>query len=146
MQALFQIEQTQENPETVVDQFVHHRLGDAPGGDGYEDGRIPGAEAPLFAHIVRGAVQQQKIIDIMLADAVPSDWPWSRIDPVLRSLLRAACAELLSVDGVPAKVIINEYVDISQGFFAAPLPGLVNAVLDRLARELRVQEFCNCPG
>ena len=141
MQALFQIEQTQENPEVVVDQFICHRLGETSSGDGFEEGRIPGAEVPLFTYIVRSAVRQKEIINIMLTDAVPSDWPLSRIDPVLRSLLQAACAELLEVDPVPAKVIINEYVDISQGFFATPLPGLVNAVLDRLARQLRFREF-----
>ena len=141
MQALFQIEQAQENPETVVDQFVRHRLGKAQDEDGYEDGRIPGAEVPLFAHIVRRAVRQQEIIDVMLSDAVPPDWPLARIDPVLRSLFRAACAELLEADEVPAKVIINEYVDISRGFFAMPVPGLVNAVLDRLARDVRSEEF-----
>ena len=59
VQALFQSEQAQDNPETVIDQFVRHRLGELPGTGGFEDGRIPDAEVPLFARIVRAAVAQQ---------------------------------------------------------------------------------------
>jgi len=141
VQALFQSEQASENPETVIDQFVRHRLGETAAEHGYEDGRIPDAEVPLFAQIVRAAVRQQDTIDAMVAEALPADWPLARIDPVLRALLRAAGAELASTAGAPAKVVINEYLDIARGFFNGPEPGLVNAVLDRLARLLRATEF-----
>jgi len=138
---LFQSEQAQENPETVIDQFVRHRLGETAAEHGYEDGRIPDAEIPLFAQIVRQAVRQQDTIDLMVADALPSDWPLARIDPVLRALLRAGGAELADTGGAPAKVVINEYLDIARGFFTGPEPGLANAVMDRLARLLRPAEF-----
>jgi transcription antitermination protein NusB len=141
VQALFQSEQAQENPETVIDQFVRHRLGETAAEHGYEDGRIPDAEVPLFAQVVRAAVRQQDTIDAMVAEALPGDWPLARIDPVLRALLRAGGAELAATDGAPAKVVINEYLDIARGFFAGPEPGLANAVLDRLARLLRPDEF-----
>jgi N utilization substance protein B len=141
VQALFQSEQAQENPETVIDQFVRHRLGETAAEHGYEDGRIPDAEVPLFAEIVRAAVRQQDTIDAMVAEALPGDWPLARIDPVLRALLRAAGSELAATGGAPAKVVINEYLDIARGFFTGPEPGLANAVLDRLARLLRVAEF-----
>jgi N utilization substance protein B len=65
----------------------------------------------------------------------------TRIDPVLRALMRAGAAELAMQDGPPAKVVINEYLDIARGFFTGPEPGLANAVLDRLARSLRAAEF-----
>jgi N utilization substance protein B len=141
VQALFQSEQASENPETVIDQFVRHRLGDTAAEHGFEDGRIPDAEVPLFAEVVRAAVRQQDTIDAMVAEALPPDWPLARIDPVLRALLRAGGAELAGVGGVPAKVVINEYLDIARGFFTGPEPGLANAVLDRLARLLRPAEF-----
>ena len=141
VQALFQIEQARESPETVIDQFVRHRLGDTPHESGYEDGRIPDAEVPLFSRIVRAAVLQQDTIDTMLTGALPPDWPLARIDPVLRALLHAAGAELAGTDGAPAKVVINEYMDIARGFFTGPEPGLANAVLDKLARLLRTDEF-----
>ena len=141
VQALFQSEQGPENPETVIDQFVRHRLGELPGLGGFEDGRIPDAEVPLFGRIVRSAVQQQDTIDRMLVEALPEDWPLARLDPVLRAVLRAGGAELSMSGGAPAKVVINEYLDVARGFFSGPEPGLANAVLDRMARLLRPGEF-----
>ena len=76
-------------------------------------------------------------IDLSITD----DWPLARIDPVLRALMRAGAAELSMTGGPPAKVVINEYLDIARGFFTGPEPGLANAVLDRLARSLRAAEF-----
>ena len=101
----------------MIDQFVRHRLGELPGTGGFEEGRVPDAEVPLFARIVRAAVRQQDTIDRMIAEALPADWPLARIDPVLRALLRAGAAELAMAGGPPAKVVINEYLDVARGFF-----------------------------
>ncbi len=141
VQALFQSEQAQINPETVIDEFVRHRLGELPGGGGFEDGRVPDAHVPLFARIVRTATLQQDQIDLMLADALSADWPLARLDPVLRAVMRAGAAELLMPDGPPARVVINEYLDVSHGFFDGDEPGMANGVLDRLARLLRPADF-----
>ena len=141
VQALFQAEQAGDNAETVIDQFVRHRLGVLEGQDGFEDGRIPDAEVALFARVVRETVRRQDAIDPKLIEALPADWPLARIDPVLRALLRAGAAELSMTEGPPAKVVINEYLDIARGFFNGSEPGLANAVLDRLARLFRVSEF-----
>ena len=130
VQALFQSEQGQDNAEMVIDQFVRHRLGELPGTGGFEDGRVPDAEVPLFARIVRAAVAQQDTIDGMLAEALPTEWPLARIDPVLRALMRAGSAELAMADGAPAKVVINEYLDVARGFFTGAEPGMANAVLE----------------
>ncbi|MCW3473955.1 transcription antitermination factor NusB [Limobrevibacterium gyesilva] len=146
VQALFQAEQAQTNPETVIDEFVRHRLGELPdaqgrSGGGFEDGRAPDAHVPLFARIVRVATEQQDTLDAMLAGVLAEDWPIARLDPVLRALLRAGAAELWMQDGPPAKVVINEYLDVAHGFFEGEEPRLANGVLDRLAHLLRPKEF-----
>jgi N utilization substance protein B len=141
VQALFQSEQGPENPETVIDQFIRHRLGELPGTGGYEDGRIPDAYVPLFQRIVRTAVEKQDQLDTLLTGALPEDWPLGRLDPVLRALLRAASAELATKDGAPSKVVMNEYLDIAHGFFTGEEPGMANGILNTLARTLRPKEF-----
>ena len=141
VQALFQSEQGGEGAETIIDQFVRHRLGDIPDDGGFEDGRVPDAHVPLFTRIVRTAVQQQDRLDTLIAGALPAEWPMNRLDPVMRALLRAGGAELTMDDGPPSRVVINEYLDVAHGFFTGEEPRMVNGMLDRLARELRPQEF-----
>ncbi len=141
VQALFQSEQSGEAVETIVDQFIRHRLGELPGSGGFEDGRVPDADEKLFARIVRRAVQEQDMLDKLVSDALPAEWPFARLDPVLRALLRAAGAELGMSDGPPARVVLNEYLDVAHGFFTADEPRMVNGLLDRMARTLRAEEF-----
>jgi N utilization substance protein B len=60
---------------------------------------------------------------------------------VLRALLRAAVAELSMADGPPAKVVINEYLDIAHGFLSEEAGKLANGVLNRISRAHRPSEF-----
>lgn len=146
VQALFQSEQAGESAETVIDQFVRHRLGGLVGGDGYEEGRVPDADVRLFARIVRTASERQDALDRMVADALPADWPFARLDPVLRAVMRAGAAELSMPDGPPSRVVINEYLDVAHGFFDGGEPQMINGLLDRLARSLRADEFAPTPA
>ena len=141
VQALFQSEQSGQSAETVIDQFVRYRFGDIPGLGGLEEGRHGQVEVALFARIVRVAAQQQDRLDSLVSGALPESWPLSRIDPVLRALMRAAACELEMADGPPARVVINEYLDVAHGFFSGDEPRLANGVLDRLAHLLRPAEF-----
>ena len=142
VQALFQSEAGGESAETVIDQFVRHRIGTLGSSDGFEDGRVPQADVPLFSKIVRGAAKDSETIDAAIASHLSGSWTLDRLDPVLRALLRAAATELWSGGGdTPAKVVINEYMDIAHGFFDAEEPRFANGVLDALARQMRGDEF-----
>ncbi|HWX47184.1 MAG TPA: transcription antitermination factor NusB [Roseomonas sp.] len=139
IQALFQSEQAGETTETVIDQFVRHRIG--PDAGGYEDGRVPLADVPLFAELARGVARQSESLDAIVAGYLAKDWTMARLDPVLRALLRAAAYELSSGSEPPARVVINEYMDIAHGFFGGEEPRFANGVLDAMARALRPDEF-----
>ena len=141
VQALFQAEQREQNVETVMQEFIRHRLGDPPGAGGFAEGRVPEAEVALFARLLRAAGTLQEAVDRDIADALPTEWPLLRLDAVLRALLRAAVTELLATDGPPARVVINEYLDIAHGFFSGEEPGLISGVLNRVAHRRRAEEF-----
>jgi N utilization substance protein B len=87
------------------------------------------------------AADKQDELDTILVGALPAEWPLARLDPVLRALLRAGGAELAMRDGPPARVVINEYLDVAHGFFTGEEPRMANGLLDRLARTLRPKEF-----
>ncbi len=60
---------------------------------------------------------------------------------MLRAILRAGAYELMFRRDVPVRVAISEYVDVAHSFYAGDEPGLVNAVLDRVARTARAGEL-----
>ncbi len=145
VQALYQTEQSGDVAETVIDQFVRHRIEGASGRCGFEEGHIASAHVPLFTRIVRCATLQQGTTDLLIRNVLPEAWPLGRLDPVLRAVLRAAGAELSMVDGPPSRVVINEYLDVAHGFLTPDAVELGNAMLDRMAHLLRPGEFAD-PG
>lgn len=141
VQALFQSEQAGESPETVIEQFVRHRLGPNEAEDSFGEGRVPDADVKLFAKLVRATAGNIERIDATLSEVLAKDWPLEKLDPVLRALLRAAGAELMTPHDPPMRVVINEYLDIAHGFFTGDEPKFANGVLEALARRFRADEF-----
>ena len=84
-----------------------------------------------------GNRDQTKLQCAAIEEALTGGWTLPRLEILLRVILRAGAYELCCQPDVPAKVVINEYVEIAHAFFAGKEPGLVNAVLDRLASRLR---------
>ncbi len=136
VQALYQMEMTGIGVEAVIAEFLATRIGHAIDGDEYI-----GADAILFADLLRGVVAGQDEVDGLIIPALSGDWPLHRIDSTLRALLRAAVFELISQPGIPLKVILSEYIDIAHAFFSGSEPGFANAVLDTIARQLRPEAF-----
>lgn len=132
VQALFQCEQAGENAETVINQFTRHRL-DPSGTASFDEGQVPDADLRLFSEIVRGVTLAQDDIDAAVVEALPPSWPLTRLDPVLRALLRAGAYEI--GQDVPVRVVINEYLDVAHGFFSGDESRMVNGLLDTLGRK-----------
>ncbi|NOE26382.1 transcription antitermination factor NusB [Ruegeria sp. HKCCD6157] len=136
VQALFQMEQSGQTTEQVVDEFLDHRFGAVYEGDEMLEG-----DSTLFRKLVDDAVNYQAPIDQMTDRALVAKWPIARIDPTLRALFRAAGAELTQ-SGTPPKVVITEFVDVARAFFSeGKEPKFVNAVLDHMAREAQPEAF-----
>ncbi len=136
VQALFQMEQSNQTVEQVIVEFLDHRFGAVYDGDEMVEG-----DADLFRQLMRDAVNWQAKIDQMTDRALVAKWPIARIDPTLRALFRAAGAELTQSD-TPAKVVITEFVAVAQAFFPEGKEAkFVNAVLDHMAREAKPEAF-----
>jgi N utilization substance protein B len=94
-------------------------------------------EARAFAaSLVRGTKAQQAKIDGMIIESV-EHWDLDRMAVVDRNILRMAVYELLCEPAVPAKVAINEAIEIAKKFGTAESSRFINGVLDRIHRELR---------
>ena len=136
IQALFQMEQLGLSTDEVVEEFVVHRFGEE-----YEEGQLSDGDEALFKSIVESAVNYQAYVDQLTDRALVKKWPIARIDPTLRSLFRAAAAEITQIK-TPPKIVITEYVALAHAFFTdGTEPNFVNAVLDHMAKEACPTEF-----
>jgi N utilization substance protein B len=90
---------------------------------------------------VRGVPHHQSEIDRAITGSLASGWRLSRVDSILRAILRAAAFELVARKDIPARVVLDEYVEISHAFFGGEEPSFVNAALDKIARTKRAPEF-----
>ena len=136
VQALFQMEHSSQTLDLVRLEFLDHRFGAML--DGQE--MLEGDDAH-FTRVLEEAVAHQAAIDQMTDRALVAKWPLGRIDPTLRSLFRAAGAELRDT-ATPPKVVIAEYLDLAAAFVPDGKEArFVNAVLDHMAREARPADF-----
>jgi N utilization substance protein B len=141
VQALYQIEVTQDPPDRIIKDFLVGRVGGlavAQDRETEQESIVALAEidGELFINLVRAVQTRGEEIDDMIKGSVSADWPWDRLEITLRSILRAGVAELLTRTDIPANATIAEFVDVAQAFYAGPESGLTNAVLDRIARAL----------
>ncbi|MDJ0639941.1 MAG: transcription antitermination factor NusB [Paracoccaceae bacterium] len=136
VQALFQMEASDQSADAIQREFEDHRFGAEWQGDTLAEGNVD-----LFRKLIDDTVTWQAKIDQMTDRALAETWPINRIDPTLRALFRAAGAELIEGEA-PPKVVITEYVDIAKAFFPEGRePKFVNAVLDHMAREAKPSDF-----
>jgi N utilization substance protein B len=132
VQALYQMDIGGTGVLEIVAEYETHRLGQEIDGETYLK-----ADASWFRSIVAGVVREQLRLDPLIASALQDDWALSRLDSTVRAILRAGVFELLDRKDVPVAVIVTEYVEIAQAFFEDDEPKLVNAVLDRIAKQVR---------
>ena len=136
VQALFQMESSQQTTNSVMQEFENHRFGAI-----YEGEEMAEGDLSLFRELVENAVNHQARIDQMTDRALVAKWPIARIDPTLRALFRAAGAEMTE-GKAPPKVVIVEFVDVAKAFFPEGKESkFVNAVLDHMAREAKPEAF-----
>jgi len=136
VQALFQMESTNQPIDTVLAEFEEYRMG-----PGLDDQQLEEGDIEHFRRVVAGAVNNQARIDQMTDRALVAKWPIARIDPTLRAVFRAAGAEMIEGD-TPPKVAIVEYVEVALAFFPdGKESSFVNAVLDHIAREAKPGSF-----
>ncbi|KSV95438.1 transcription antitermination factor NusB [Sinorhizobium sp. GL28] len=132
VQALYQMDIGGTGVLEVVAEYEAHRLGQDVDGDTYLK-----ADASWFRSIVAGVVRDQRKLDPLIGSALQDDWALSRLDSTVRAILRAGTFEMLERKDVPVPVIVTEYVEIAKAFFEDDEPKLVNAVLDRIAKQVR---------
>lgn len=91
----------------------------------------------LFKRLFSGSYTEQKFdpqIDRVIAQNAP-DWPINKLNKVDLAILRLAIRELTSNQGTPAKVIIDEAIEIAKTYGTAKTPKFINGVLGSIVKN-----------
>lgn len=131
VQALYEMDLTEASPDAVIAAFLKDRWAAR-----VSDPAMTEVDGGLFAEVVRAVTERQAALDLAVNDALSERLQVDRLEVLLRAILRAGAYELSARPEIPASVIINEYLEVAHAFFGGKEPGLVNAVLDRLARSM----------
>ena len=136
VQALYQMEVAGKGLNESLAEFETYWIGREVEGEQYKP-----AEIAFFRDVLNGVLGDQRALDLEIDATLQEGWPLRRVEAVMRAVLRAGSYELKKRKDIPARVVITEYVDVAAAFLARDEVGMINAVLDALARKLRPEDF-----
>tara|TARA_B100001939_G_C16503484_1_gene430610 strand:- start:120 stop:524 length:405 start_codon:yes stop_codon:yes gene_type:complete len=87
--------------------------------------------------VVSGTLERSELIEETILKNLSSDIDFKKTDKLLKIILFAAVFELLFKHNNPKKVIISEYLQASEYFLEKVQIGYLNAILDKISKELR---------
>jgi transcription antitermination protein NusB len=100
-----------------------------------DDGEIlERLDRPFLETLVRGVAERRAALDERLGQ-LSRNWRVERIARVERTILRMALFELEHSD-VPARVVLNEAIELAKAYGAADAPAFVNGLLDSAMHAL----------
>lgn len=125
VQALYQALMTRRDALDIQKEFELKRL------------KARKADKKLFALVIGEASAGHNRLETLMKSGLREDWPWERIDAVLKALGWAAAAELTANADTPVAVILNEYINISKGFLPEDQVKFAHVWLDGMAQKIR---------
>jgi len=126
MQAVYQWQMTGDSITDIKQQF-------------FDENNMSKADAEFFSELVSGVASSISELDVLLEKYMSRSA--ESVDPVERSILRLAAYEFVNRYDVPYRVVLNEAVNITKEYCSENSHTFVNAVLDKVAREVRHLEL-----
>lgn len=126
MQAIYQWQMTGDSITDIKQQF-------------FEENNFSKIDSDYFSEMVSGVASSISELDPLLEKNMTRSI--ESVDPVERSILRLAVYEFIHRMDVPYRVVLNEAVNITKEYCAENSHTFVNAVLDKVAKEIRKIEI-----
>ena len=128
VQSVYEMAMSSLSATEAYDHYTGSLMGQNVEGDDY----VP-ADLDLYSVILTGVSDSRDELRDMVLGAMEGKKP----EPLIQAILFCGIFELMSHHAVDVPVIINDYVNVAHGFFDQAEANLVNAVLDRQAKNLR---------
>ncbi len=127
LQVLYQIDLTSMEVDAALDLFCKH----------FEAGK---KSMPYARQLVRGVALRQQEINAMIASHA-KNWRPERMSVIDRNILRLALYELCFLDEVPARVVINEAIEVAKRFGNEESGPFINGILDAIRKTTLEREL-----
>lgn len=124
MQMLFQWDMSQQEPAKLETTF-------------WKEAKAAAQTRTFANQLFEGAAHAAKELDEIIVSHA-ANWRLERISAIDRAILRLAMHEMRATD-TPAKVVINEAVDLAKKFSSEEAGGFVNGILDAYRKTLNVE-------
>ena len=95
-------------------------------------------DKPYFEELVRGVLSKKEDLEKALRSYLKDASSYDHMNATMQALLLCAVYELGYTTDIDAKVIIQEYVDLAYAFFIKNEPKMINALLDQIAKNIRI--------
>lgn len=129
-QAVYQASLNEQPLKAAAQEYLDHRLSMQVDGE-----EIVAADKPLFTKIMSGIADNKADLGHVVQANLKIDG--ERTEPLIKSILMCAAFELLACPETDTGIIINDYLNVSHAFFDKKEVGLINGVLDAVAKALR---------
>lgn len=103
------------------------------------DTPIPETAKRFAEQLVRGIIEFRPVLDRRITE-VAKNWSLERMTAVDLSILRMACYELCYLPDIPARVTMNEAIEIAKRYGTKESPSFVNGLLDKIAKTVEKQD------
>jgi len=90
---------------------------------------------------VSGTIEREEVILEKLKEILKDEFNPSRTDLILKLMILSATFELMFVHKTPINVIVSEYVKISDFFLESAHKGYLNAILDKVSKNVRKDKY-----
>lgn len=131
VQALYRQASSEVPTPSLLHEFHTHWGGES------EELPLSGRDTAFFNDVVKGVMARVDELDELVARYLARGWSLARLDRLMVQILRAGAYELVARPDVPRAVVIKEYVDVADAFYGQKEVGFINALLDRIGREVR---------
>jgi len=113
------IYEAEHNPEVIVS----------------EDYSVSTLDLIFLKTLISFTFQHLPEIDKLIEKYLSDKWDFSRLDPVMQSLLRLGTCELKFIQDAPMTVVFNEYIEIAKAFFEKKDASFANGILNSIAKD-----------
>ena len=119
----------------VVIQKIYEKISDSS-----HDIKFPKSSyIRIIKKVFNGFFEKEADLDQVLSKNLSSKIRFKNLDMILKIILKAAIFEIIYMPKIPFKVVVDEYLAVTEMYYDSSQKGLVNAVLDSVSKSEQSQ-------